>query len=139
MNEQYAWPGSSCKLVICLRYSSSVKKNLLKDLAIGNTKRQRRFGTNYYLPLDTFLSELIRKGEQKKRKLEKKRKVTAAGTCLPITCVLVATNSQEPVLLCSEDHTISSCMQFQGRAAEGLFDPRGVDGGMGKKPREKFL
>lgn len=53
---------------------------------------------------------------------------------------LVATNSQEPVL--TKGHTLSSCMQFQGRAAEGLFDPRGVDGGMdtpGKKPRRKLL
>lgn len=53
---------------------------------------------------------------------------------------LVATNSQEPVL--TKDLTSSSCMQFQGRAAEGLFDPRGVDGGMDtlvKKPRRKLL
>lgn len=51
---------------------------------------------------------------------------------------LVAINSQEPVL--TKDLTSSSCMQFQGRAAEGLFDPRGVDGGMehtGKKAAEK--
>lgn len=55
-------------------------------------------------------------------------------------CILVATNSQEPVLLCSEDHTISSCMQFQGRAAEGsLIHEAVLDGGMGKKPRRRFL
>lgn len=83
------------------------------------------------------LSELIRKEKKKKtgksswiiKKGDKKHMVAVAGTCVEyllhvhlLHVHIVAIDSQEPVLLylaTSEDHTLSSCMQLQGRDAKG--------------------